>query len=143
MRNEIEKFHHTIGVLVKAYLNNTLERGHDCACAVGNLVADACGYSGIEWEAAWFDVYVCKVKWEDSLALAKEQIESTGYSVKEIIKIEKAFEKAEWARDEKGWIDDEASMFNSLVAVVDVLAEIHGIDLSTLEETKKLFVKEN
>lgn len=36
-------FDHTVGVLVKAYLNDTLDHGNCYACAVGNLVADGLG----------------------------------------------------------------------------------------------------
>ncbi len=32
-------------------------------------------------------------------------------------------------------------MFNGLMAVVDVLADIHGINLEAKEEAKKLFIK--
>lgn len=36
-------FNHSVNVLVKAYLNNTLAHSTCYACAVGNLVADGIG----------------------------------------------------------------------------------------------------
>lgn len=62
-------------------------------------------------------------------------IDQTGYSEVELAKIEFAFESAD-----EGSTEDE-NMFNGLMAVVDVLAEIHGVDLTSKEQAKKLFVK--
>lgn len=50
---------------------------------------------------------------------AKEQILSTGYSVLELAKIEFAFETATMGKSDDEW------MFNGLMAVIEVLDEIH------------------
>jgi hypothetical protein len=73
-------------------------------------------------------------KWINLLARIRRT--KTGYSVHEIHQIEYAFENAPYQGD-----DTEEWMFNGLMAVVDVLAEIHGIDLTAKEEAKKLFVR--
>lgn len=65
--------------------------------------------------------------------LAKQQIESTGYHWTDLARIEKAFESVDKRKKDR--------MFNGLMAVVDVLAEIHNIDLTAKESAKKLFVK--
>lgn len=49
MKNK-ELFDKTIGILVNAYLNDTLENANCHACAVGNLVATNCGYEMIQSE---------------------------------------------------------------------------------------------
>lgn len=161
-------FNHTIGVLVKAYLNDTLRHDNCYACAVGNMMADSCGFKFEVINNVFFDDSDLKLKWvgldsiydkeldiktqqqpenwmnvfyggdvvcQDYKGEAIKIIESTGYTVMELLKVERAFE-----RSPVGYSKDE-HMFNGLMAVVDVLAEIHNIDLTTREETKKLFVK--
>lgn len=60
---------------------------------------------------------------------------ATGYSIIELARIESAFERAPSGSNKSEW------MFNGLMAVVDVLADIHGISLEAKEEAKLLFVK--
>lgn len=134
-------FNHSVSVLVQAYLNDTLEHGDCTACVVGNLIK-ASGYKlekdyrdtetywlrYIEYKhRGWFGQY--------DFRIALEQIASTGYTSAELDVIERAFEKAPIGNSEDDW------MFNGLMAVVDVLAEIHGIDLKQKEEAKALFVR--
>ena len=68
MKTELERFHETVGILVKAYLNDTLEHTNCHACAVGNMIASKMGISiiknkrGMEWstsDPAWFDAIGC------------------------------------------------------------------------------------
>lgn len=61
--------------------------------------------------------------------------DETGYSIVQLASIERAFESVEYGENNDTW------MFNGLMAVVDVLAEIHNIDLTAKESAKKLFVK--
>lgn len=148
-------FNHTIGVLVKAFIEGTLAHGTCQACAVGNIVADAIDvkltknlgeFSGVvSWdrEHPMWDVIVLPTllpssNEEQKLSLA--QVQATGYTAVELRKIENAFESAACiGRTYSPRFDYDG--FNGLMAVVDVLAEIHGIDLTTREEAKKLFVK--
>ena len=67
--------------------------------------------------------------------IVRDQIAATGYHWKELARIEFAFESAEWGVDSDSW------MFNGLMAVVDVLADIHGIDMETIRQSKELFNK--
>jgi hypothetical protein len=156
-RNELEKFNHSVGVLVKAFLDDTLDHGNCGACAVGNLVADALNdkdfkvfgpmnltgelVHGIGWAAVF-----CTTGKGRQLLIpgqykgdAKKQIDATGYSWRELARIEKAFELHN--PDYTKTIDIEEGMFNGLMAVVDVLADIHGVDLSVKESAKLQFVK--
>ena len=143
MRPTFEK---TVDILVKAYLNDTLEHGNYCACAVGNLIADAVGakivegknhscskYKWIHHEYTGSEWYVSKTSSD-----ARKLIKSTGYTFDEIWEIEKAFEKERRCSDVT---DTDQLMFNGLMSVVDVLAEIHGIDLKQREQAKLLFQK--
>jgi hypothetical protein len=140
------KFADTIAILVKAYLNDQLEFGNQCACAVGNILADSVGAKLVLKEDV---IRVSKYTWQHPVYSGsewypmrnsdKELISKSGYSFDEIWRIEKAFESS---RGDVSYnlINDEV-MFNGLCAVVDVLAEIHGIDLKQTEEAKQLFVK--
>lgn len=132
-------FKHSVNVLVKAYLNDTIRHGSYYSCAVGNLVADAMGFTfnynrwAFSQEPHW---YTLLYGGSDLLGRNEKegllQIKGTGYTVKEIGRIERAFEMTERKGDE---------ILNGLMDVVDVLADIHGIDLKTREESKLLFQK--
>src|SRR5689334_8450222 len=146
-------FNHTVNVLVKAYFKGELKHGNCQACAVGNICNDAgaprfyiadfdnmptfcCG----SWKAVFVTTsegrqikspkHHSDSEW---LKAGHEVIAMTGYSVKELAKVEYAFETAPKGQSEDEW------MFNGLMAVVDVLAEIHQIDLAAKEEAKLLF----
>jgi hypothetical protein len=147
-------FNHTLNVLVKAFFDGTLTHGDCGACAVGNIVADSVGtrefYVAPPWHEydiaeGWAAVF-CTVQKNKQFfrptwykGEAKRQIDATGYSFKELARIEKAFEKynSKYTMEENTVV----AMFNGLMAVVDVLAEIHGIDLQQREEAKAMFVK--
>jgi hypothetical protein len=151
-------FENSVSVLVKAYLNETLTHGDCLACAVGNLVSAACnydpidhlfastfdidgGYKGKGWAAVFCTIgdtdddkrqYIRQSSYTGE---AKEQIDATGYTWQQLAKIEKAFELAPKGKNDDEW------MFNGLMSVVDVLAEIHNVDLTTKESAKLLFIK--
>jgi hypothetical protein len=156
-------FHYTVNVLVKAYLNDTLKHGACTACAVGNIIADSMGLSVrkdfYKWEGdgysehpEWHAVFATQdfgktnpVDLEYYRDCAKDQIDMSGYSPYELARIESAFESHNPFNYDTELMDEndieQMSMFNGLMAVVDVLADIHNIDLSTKEEAKKAFVK--
>jgi hypothetical protein len=160
-------FNHTVNVLVQAYLKNELEHSKCSACAVGNIVAEAIGtkpgrhpdvprcfmnsYFDDGRQTLWQAVFMTS-DGKQSIDLdlydfgAKDRIDATGYSVIELASIEKAFELAprpEIASPKHSpeYTLNEEWMFNGLMAVVDVLAEIHGVDLTQKEQAKLLFVK--
>lgn len=89
----------------------------------------------------WFDSISFGeiVKTDGNFESNKREAESTGYTYEEIAKIENAFE---WGWDDKFGQETDDDGYLGLMAVVDVLADIHGIDLTTREETKKLFIKQ-
>lgn len=157
MKNK-ELFDRTISILVKAYQQETLVHMNCCACAVGNIVAANCGISYIptctsdkEYKIvylhhsgiynprlpSWFEV--CEE--ENYGNYSKEcilQIESTGYTVKQIQKIERAFEAANY----KESFDCDEDGFKGLMNVVDCLMKIHESTPEQAAEAKQLFVKE-
>jgi hypothetical protein len=148
-------FNHTVNVLVKAFFEGKLEHGNCHACAVGNIVHEsmkgrkvktAAPGMGTPYGSGWPSVF-CSVNPDKQIILpgnyesdldAKIQIDSTGYTWQELAKIERAFEDH---NDLYTGEEYEDAMFNGLMAVVDVLADIHGIDLKAKEEAKALFVK--
>lgn len=160
-------FQNTVDILVKAYLNGTLAHGDCAACAVGNIIAAKVGAKvdisdidicGGEWirngnylTIGWNEVFVTRegqqlISPHNYFGQIKLQIDASGYSWQDLAKIEFAFESAEkpegldYAPHREECLNEEW-MFNGLMAVVDVLAEIHGISLESKESAKALFVK--
>ena len=146
--NRTEIYQKSIDILLDSYNNNTLEHSNCTACACGNLVAAANNYKyvpkshswsglSIEWEnkriADWYGLII-----EDKVYNKEEgikQINSTGYTIEEFIKIEEAFEKADWTLEKK------KRMFNGLTAVLNVLREIHEVDVEKSEENQQKLEK--
>lgn len=137
-------FEQTVQKLVTAYLNDELEHASFSKCVVGNL----CGsdiwkylfYTSTEHRQTHLaidntDLRACGVETEFQLInKAINVCEETGYTVIELRLMEYRFETAP-----KGKSNDDY-MFNGLMAVVDVLAEIHGVDLFAKANAKLLFV---
>lgn len=156
MRDEKAKFHETVGILVEAYLNGILASGDCEACACGNLIAhhmniEIMEYAGnFQWfrkgepyEPEWQSVFVTesggkqqRIRLHEYTGEARRQIDSVGYKLQELAIIENAFEIGY----RKGWFVKDRQ-YQGLMAVVDVLAEIHGIGLTEKESAKLLFVK--
>lgn len=156
-----EKFFETVGILVEAYLNGTLLHGDCAACAVGNIIAaklkckivpgiNSFG-DNINWwqrgeheiKPLWPLVFVTdshsnQIRSPKSyMGHTKLQIDATGYSWQQLALIESAFERAAHTSCE----GEEQAMFDGLMAVTNVLAEIHGINLEERESAKLLFNK--
>ena len=143
-----ELYDKTVKILVNAYLDNSLVQGNCYACAVGNIVAANLNIKydqDLKWigpPVAWSQVFVTlsykiaqvKRPWAYT-GQAQEQINATGYTWPELARLEYAFERAP-----KGKTKEER-MFNGLMAVVDVLTQIHELDEQTKVATKKLFSK--
>lgn len=134
MKKVIPSFENSVSVLVKAYFNDTLVMGTCHACAVGNLVQDACGFKFkyimgtiLVWENQYVNWFLSKDTGEHT-----NQTLAIGYSIQEIRSIEYAFEG--WYSRYDGLKEAERKdVFLGLLRVVDVLAEIHGVDLTVKE----------
>jgi hypothetical protein len=148
MKNK-ELFDKTISILVRAYQGGTLKHSDTCGCAVGNLVANAMGYKitkSIEWMTVnkkyawprWSDVF-CTTGTNQDLEKseyygdAKAEIDSTGYSLQNLAKIEFAFESIEDSMNDKDG-------YKGLMSVVDVLMKIHDANEVEVKQAKELFV---
>lgn len=144
---ERDKFEKNWGILVKAYLNGTLEWGNDCACAVGNLIAGNLGYTFtmgtrqgellrevLSWREEnphWYGI-AC---WDGTKR--QEQLESTGYPPELVFKIERGFEYATQQAFRSAQYDDPE--FEGLSAVLDILLEIHETPMEEAEEARAQF----
>lgn len=142
----------TVNILVDAYFNDTLEHDSCQACAVGNLVAAGMGFSyeGRLWSHAthvrtdnWSEVlWTGNESRERRLNMSrytgeiKKQIDSTGYTVGELSDIEHAFETAPKGKSADDW------MYNGLMAVVEVLQQIHECSEEETTVAKERFKKE-
>lgn len=135
-------FEKTLQILVSAYLNDTLKHKECTACAVGNIIrsnnADVFTGIGVD-DTMWLRLIGSKHRGEKGifidLDIAQRQVEASGYTLHELHRIEYAFEECDMGETKDDW------MMNGLMAVVDVLADIHGIDLEVKESAKLLFVK--
>jgi hypothetical protein len=135
MKNK-KLFNETIDILVKAYMNGTLNHLDCTACAVGNIVAKK--YYGISGcikspaDAHWFSAVFSSDKKRLS-DLCVNQINSTGYSISDVVEIEDSFEEG---ADFLVSMDKDG--YKGLMAVVGVLCKIHECE-DIKEDTKQLF----
>jgi hypothetical protein len=146
-------YHKTVDILVQAYFNDTLEHGNYCGCAVGNMIAANCGinltrrreFAEVQWNGDgsggkhWFELVKYGGGHEIDTELAMSQINKTGYTLSEVLKIEEAFESAGFAFYDD---DEDTLMFNGLMAVIEVLDQIHqNTDEQLTKTSKQKFVK--
>lgn len=167
--DNLEKFNHSVNVLLKAYLNDTLVHENCYACAVGNLVADGMGtevivskgcgsrrnlvwsnkeiYPGLEYSveaSGWGALFSTSINHGTN---RKRQEVNAKYLSSPRVKNHIESTGYTWeqlAIIEKAFefVDKRKKdkMFNGLMAVVDALANIHNIDLTVKEQAKALFV---
>lgn len=144
MSKNLELYNKTVDILFQAYFDDTLVHGNCQACAVGNMVAANTGkkvrrfekgYKGVGWDCGW-TVWQCVFMTDPGtlyqvkepafyVGEAKFQIDATGYYWEDLAAIEYAFETADKGQSEEDY------MFNGLVAVLEVLKQIHEIDDNT------------
>lgn len=144
MAKNIELYNKTVDILYQSYFDDTLVHGNCQACAIGNMVAAntgkrvkrfGSGYIGVGWDhgaSEWNLVFMTDHETLHQVrdpafydGEAKEQIDATGYHWEDLATIEYAFETADKGQSEEDY------MFNGLVAVLEVLKQIHEIDDNT------------
>lgn len=148
--NNPELFNKTLGIIEDAYNKGRLEHGSCCACLVGNLIARNCGYEvikasdrfiwwreGIRIGTAWGAVFSTdslgqSFDIESYAGVAKDQIDSTGYTLEELARIEKAFEFLPKEDDQ------QTHLHNGLLAAMQVVDEIHETGGIGVERIKAL-----
>jgi hypothetical protein len=132
MKNK-ELFDKTIGILVNAYMNDTLSY-FDCEkCAVGNLIFSN-GQSHFSWMQTVMN-FRGRVKSDKDNDII-EKMEKTGYSLKQLSDIENAFNIGTGSMA-KGTDFN----YSGLMKVVDALMKIHEATTEEITEAKQLFVK--
>lgn len=153
VRNDQQMFDESISILITAFLKDELEHASCEACAVANLMLGrGCNFKSSVSATNWL-VYIEEEvrnikRWHDSEiydpAEAIAQIQFSGYSPFEVHLIEQAFERVPYDYDlsaENPTAAQDKWMFDGLMAVVEVLSDIHKVDLSVKESAKLLFVK--
>lgn len=149
--NRPDLYNKTVDILYKAYFDDTLEHSNCAACAVGNIIAARNNYKVMKgytcwrgqndllvstsWDNVFFTGYgkqvMYRALYKDD---ARREIDSTGYELDELAKIEFAFESCEWL------CSPDEYMFNGLVAVLDALAQIHEVtDQDLISNNSKRF----
>jgi len=142
--NKPELFQRTVEILTNALQEGKLERSNCRACAVGNLIA-ANMYDGnqelVTKGLNWSDVFFTagnrqRVDFTAYKGTAKQQIDSTGYSLADCCTIEHAFEMA--PREASSHKTD---MLNGLHAVYNVLCDIHEVVVEDMQpKAEEVFV---
>lgn len=150
-----ELYQKTVDILVQAYFNDTLEHGNCAACAVGNIIAanneidfkrgdsTPCLFWDNKRLPVWGWIFQTdrdkkrqRFSPESYIGEMKAEIDSSGYDLYDLRKIEYAFEMAEKGNSEEDY------MFNGLMAVIEVLDTIHkNKDSETTINSKKRFEK--
>lgn len=129
-----KRFEDAIESLIDAFLNDELEAGHGCRCAVGNI----CGASS--WWTSAFHTEMCgdeyrhyrpfekdKFPANPEQAKALKEIETTGYSPAQLARVERAFESSGRSPDDPNFNSTE-DQYQRLLGVFEVLIDIEGID---------------
>ncbi len=148
-----ERFNRAIKALVQAFFNDTLMNADCKACAVGNMVAAGAGTRLVKIinththtvvtengydNSLWYSPVTALRKEDEMSEGALDNILMTGYSLRELYNIENAFMKASGEIDHcKASSTKEDIMrtaFNGLMAVVEVLCEIEGLDCTPYKE---------
>lgn len=154
-----QRFNNAIDALVYAFFNDTLAKGDCKFCAVGNICAAAYGVKpdlSAKWQKPIIGEYKdnpfhyddwSDIVWQDIFSAPSEReraevmIGATGYSANELWLIEEAFEDNTkiliQMYSSKAKSEIMQDQYNGLMAVVDVLCEIEGIEDPT--EYKQLF----
>ncbi len=153
MKNR-ERFNRTVKALTDAFFNDTLIALDPCGCAVGNMVAAAQGIK-LQRFGSWSVMGVNgdfpnNNEWYNAVNNGEvdyselyknpetiQQIEATGYNPEELALIEDAFMMGV-LKDEKMYTGSMDQNFDGLMAVVEVLCEIEGVE--DPEPTKQLFI---
>lgn len=150
-----QRFEKAYNALLKAFMDDTLAKGTCTACAVGNIVADAMGakvysqqnnYPIVEFRCNknndwWKEMFITggnrqritKISENNEVKkLRKDILNLTGYTWKELAKVERVFEQNTKINfncycdySEKEIMEDQ---FNGLMAVMDVLIEFDNIE---------------
>lgn len=144
-----DRFKNAVDALVYSFFNDTLAKMSCASCAVGNMVAWSHGYKkqNISDSCAIIGTYFSSYDWTEAVWNGYEDddeilvISKTGYSAKELYRVEEAFEHA----TEISYLDYHShsksvimqDQYNGLMAVLEVLCEIEGIEDPS--EYKELF----
>ncbi len=156
-----ELYNKTRNILIHAYLNDHLEHKDYCGCAVGNLVAASMGDKVIyqktlkDLDGKEFRIFYLestrKIQWHNVFNTciwnaiaeqkfyidrfqgeAKLEIDSTGYELDQLMKIEYAFETATPGQSKEDFI------FNGLTAALEVVDQIHEVEQNEMVEERQL-----
>ena len=144
--NRIGLYYRTRNILLNAYHNKTLWNSDDCACAVANIIAANLGYAVVPspqcpglyaWKQNGDFVtpdfpeilrhYYLGEKCEPH-ECGFQQIESTGYTIKELRQIEAAFEGPWWLPDRRPKRKSRLRAKRGMYAVIEVLDIIHEVE---------------
>lgn len=128
-----KRFENAITKLYKAFHDGTLDSGNCHHCAVGNICNNSANWS----EEGSFYIGVYHKKGSERHKKAISEIDKTGYSVQELVRIESIFMR--YTSTFTGHHLKEKE-FDGLCAVVEYLCQLDGIpnvmDYTSLFETE-------
>lgn len=144
------RFENALRKLIHAFFNDELKKGECSACAVGNMCDGSSDWSKV-FCTRQYDQILQPSNYKNIVMLVycvgapkaaypKKVIDATGYTWRELAKVENAFERHTkiWGETYPTYTKDKImeDQFKGLCAVIDVLCEIEGYDS---EEYKPYF----
>lgn len=130
-----ERFTNAVTKLYNAFHSNKLEPFNCYACAVGSIVGDGNWFLELWQTCSEGKHYIKQLKFTN--IKFKDLVYDTGYSVKELMKVEEVFLKQ---FESRSYEKNKQSQFTGLCAVVEYLCELEGIpnvmDYTCLFETE-------
>ncbi|MDQ6481615.1 hypothetical protein [Dyadobacter sp. LHD-138] len=143
------RFKNAVDSLVSDFFKDELTKGSCSKCALGRIVAHSFNQNNITdvpvdfWKEAFVTserIQTVNIKYFDHEFLLKT-VESTQYSIEEMMRIEYAFEsntQISWdLMANKSSNEILKDRYNGLMAVVEILCEIDGIENAT--DFKQMF----
>jgi hypothetical protein len=144
-----EIYQKSVNILLDAYNAGTLFHDNCHACAVGNLVAannDVELVKSVAWREPtahwgegrplWNEVFSTSYKSQEVFIYeyqgsTKDEIDSTGIPLNELMAIEKAFESVSHEEDNNG-------QYKGLCAVLDVMKDMVSEEVAHLDNVERL-----
>lgn len=131
-----QRFENSVTKLYHAFHEGTLSAWNSCGCAVGNILNNDNAWAKIRMPCTLGEL---SDEWEKEYA-AIELIAQSGYSIPEILTVEKIFMNISCGGYDIQFEETKESQFNALCAVVEYLAELDNIpnpmDYKSLFETE-------
>ena len=135
-----QRFENTTSVLIRSFLRGHLVHGNGCACAIGNMIADAREYSmrplfgAPAWHSDGKPILPCWSTGGGGIKSNDPDVRELPYTHEELERIERSFEDVLLV---DGWDyspNSDPDGFRGLCAAIDTLMEIDEVETCCAED---------